>query len=76
MKYTIPINWTLSAELVVEANSLEEAIKAADALPLPEGPTEGAEYIDGSYEVRNELIPELNALNPGDQAFLETLGDS
>jgi hypothetical protein len=58
MTYKIPVYWTMSDTMEVEADSLKEAIsKAIDILPLPDGC-----YVDGSFTVEmdtlNELYPE------------------
>jgi len=53
MKHKIPVTWTVNATLEIEADSLEQAIEKAGKVPLPEG-----EYMDGSFEIRHDLIEE------------------
>lgn len=55
-KYTIPVFWSMANDIEVEADSLEEAIKAAKDYDLPQ---EGAEYIDGSFTVNRECAEAL-----------------
>ncbi len=51
--YTIPVVWQMYGKIVVEADSVEEAIDSVenDATPLPDG-----SYIDGSFEVDHAAI--------------------
>jgi hypothetical protein len=50
--FKIACDWAECGEMLVEANSLEEAIKKAenDDDPLPDG-----DYIDGSFQVNKEV---------------------
>ena len=50
-KFKIPVSWSLMADVIVQADSLEEAITKAEEIELPEG-----EYVDGSFEVNTEVI--------------------
>lgn len=55
--YRIPCTWTVSGTMLVKANNLEEAIfEAENNAPLPSNP----DYIEGSFEVNNQVIPYLN----------------
>jgi hypothetical protein len=55
--YRIPCTWTVAGTIVVKANNLEEAIfEAENNAPLP---TDN-DYIEGSFEVNNQMIPYLN----------------
>lgn len=54
--YTIPVSWTVTAEIKVKAANLEEAIKAVEFAPLPSDP----DYLDGSFEVNTDVISVLN----------------
>lgn len=56
--FKIPVYWTESAEIDIEANSLEEAIEIVQ-YQYPNLPKEH-EYIDGSFEVNEEVARELN----------------
>lgn len=50
-KFKIPVSWTMIADMVVEADTLEDAIMDAEDADLPEG-----EYCDSSFEVNVDLI--------------------
>lgn len=56
--FKIPVYWTESAEIDVEANTLEEAIEIVQ-FQHEELPKEH-EYIDGSFVVDDEVAKELN----------------
>ena len=45
--YKIPVVWQMHGYVEVEADSLSEAIREAQAAPLPED----GSYIEGSFEV-------------------------
>jgi len=53
-KYLIPVEWSLSKILTIKADSLEDALKEAKYFDLPET----GSYIDGSFEVRLDLMPD------------------
>lgn len=53
--YLIPVYWTVSGTIEVEADSLVKAIQLADSSPLPQG-----DYIEGSYQVNNQFIQFAN----------------
>ena len=56
-KFTVAVEWIMNKDLVIEANSLAEAIrKAHDMEDLPED----GDYVDGSFEVNHEITRELN----------------
>jgi hypothetical protein len=54
--YTIPVSWTVVANMEIEAESLEEAIEIAEEEDLP---TDN-EYLDSSFEVNEGCVRELN----------------
>jgi hypothetical protein len=55
--YRIPCTWTVAGTVTVKANNLEEAIfEAENNSPLPAD----NDYIEGSFEVNNQMIPYLN----------------
>lgn len=73
MKYKIPVEWTLIADIEVEASSLEEAIDKAQTDPEIGLPEDG-EYLEGSWVVNTEsvyaLYPDedpMNTLSEGDE---------
>mgnify|MGYP000668045618 CR=1 FL=1 len=55
-KYKIPISWEIGSELEIEANSIEEALEKAQNEELPSN----GEYIDGSYEIWDDVAREIN----------------
>lgn len=56
-KFTIAVEWVMTADVVVEANSLDEAIRQVEDMPsLPED----GDYLDGSFEINSEVTRELN----------------
>lgn len=50
-QYSIPVTWSVSDKVVIEAESLEEAVQFVkdhiEEIPLGMNP----EYIDGSYQI-------------------------
>lgn len=57
MKYTVCVWWSVGADIQVEAESFEEAMKKAkDADELPDD----GEYIDGSFTVNVEATEAVN----------------
>jgi hypothetical protein len=56
-KFKVAVEWVMTTDIVVEANSLAEAIrKAEDMDDLPDD----GDYLDGSFEVNLEVTRELN----------------
>jgi hypothetical protein len=55
--FTIPVSWTMIADMKIKAETLEEAISIAEGDPGL--PTNG-QYCDSSFEVNTELVYELN----------------
>tara|TARA_Y100000593_G_scaffold58400_1_gene108534 strand:+ start:868 stop:1116 length:249 start_codon:yes stop_codon:yes gene_type:complete len=69
-KFAVPVNWQVSACIIVEAENAEEAAHEAmgvdlDLIPNPE-------YVCDSFEVDNEVIEELPKPNNFDPS---TIGD-
>ena len=54
--YHIPCTWTVAGTMEIQANSLGEAIELANEAPLP---TDN-DYIEGSFEINDQMIPYLN----------------
>lgn len=55
--YRIPVEWAVTGVMLVEADSLAQAIEKAEndePLPQPE------DYIDGSFQVNRSFIPYVN----------------
>jgi len=55
--YKIPVSWTVTATMEIDAESLEDAILKAEDASLPTDP----DYLDGSFEVDHDCIEYLNA---------------
>jgi hypothetical protein len=56
MKYKISCWWSVSGEMEIEANSLDEAINKAYDEALPEF----IDYIDNSFQIDIDYTNELN----------------
>jgi hypothetical protein len=54
--YNIPVTWSVSSRMKIEAESLTEAMQKADDMPLPTDP----DYIDGSFEINKSFLPYCN----------------
>ena len=54
--FEISVDWTVTATVEIEAESLEEAIKLAHDAELPYP----GEYVDDSFRVDEETTRELN----------------
>lgn len=55
--YKIPCTWQVCGTMIVEAESLKDAITEAEInAPLPSVTS----FIDGSFEVNHEMIPWYN----------------
>ena len=55
--YKIPVSWTVTATMEIDAESLEDAILKAEDASLPTDP----DYLDGSFDVDHACIEYLNA---------------
>ena len=54
--YRIPVEWAVTGTLLVEAESLSEALLEAEDAPLPEA----TDYIEGTFEVNRQMISYFN----------------
>jgi hypothetical protein len=54
--YRIPVEWAVTGTLLVEAESLSEALSEAEDAPLPEA----KDYIDGTFEINRQMISYVN----------------
>ena len=54
--YKIPVSWSVTATMKIEAESMAEAIEKAEQAPLPTDP----DYMDGSFEINREVISCVN----------------
>ena len=66
--WKIPVIWQMSGLIYVEANTLEEAIDVVrcDNAPLPEG-----DYLEGSFDVDNEIEDIREIYNNGQEDEIE-----
>ncbi len=55
--YIVSVSWSVCADMCIEAKSLADAKKKAEDFPLPDD----GEYIDGSFEINNEMTKEMNS---------------
>ena len=54
--YRIPVEWAVTGTMLVEAESLSEALLEAEDAPLPEA----QDYIDGTFEINRGMIQYMN----------------
>jgi len=60
--FKVAVEWAVYDELDIEADSLDEAKVKAAELPLTRG-----SYIDGSFQVNEEVTEELNVDGLGER---------
>ena len=56
-KFQVPVTWVVAAEVVVEAESEEEAMDLATGVDLD--CFENADYVNGSFDVDFNMIEEV-----------------
>ena len=56
-KFFVPVTWVVAAEVVVEAESEEEAMDLATGIDLD--CFENADYVQGSFDVDFDMIEEV-----------------
>ena len=67
--YRIPVEWAVTGTMLVEAESLSEALLEAEDAPLPEP----EDYIDGTFEINRQMISFVNKkLTKEEKDFCET----
>ena len=54
--YRIPVEWAVTGTLLVEAESLAEALIEVEDTPLPEA----QDYIEGTFEINRHMIAYVN----------------
>jgi hypothetical protein len=57
-KFVVPVTWLMAAEVVVEAESEDEAMDLATGIDLDN--FENAAYVNGSFDVDFNMIEEVN----------------
>ena len=66
--YRIPVEWAVTGTLLVEAESLSEALLEAEDAPLPEP----EDFIEGTFEVNHHMISFVNKnLTKEEKQFVE-----
>jgi hypothetical protein len=55
--YKIPCTWQMYGYYHIEANSIKEALQKAEDSNLPTD----ADFVEGSFEIDNEMIPFYNS---------------
>lgn len=58
-KYAVPVSWTMTSIVTVEADSPEEAMEIANKTMFSEKfplPKTGAYYLDDSFAIDNDMI--------------------
>ena len=56
-KFLVPVTWVVAAEVVIEAESEEEAMELASNVDLD--CFENADYVNGSFDVDFNMIEEV-----------------
>jgi hypothetical protein len=56
-KFLVPVTWVVAAEVVVEAESEEEAMDLATGIDLDN--FENAGYVNGSFDVDFNMVEEV-----------------
>ena len=56
-KFVVPVTWLMAAEVVVEAESEDEAMDLATGIDLDN--FENADYVSGSFDVDFNMIEEV-----------------
>lgn len=54
--YRIPVEWAVTGVMLVEAESLAQALVEAEDAPLPEA----TDFIEGTFEVNRHMIQYVN----------------
>jgi hypothetical protein len=54
--YRIPVEWAVTGTMLVEAESLAEALVEAEDAPLPRA----EDFIEGTFEINHQMIPFCN----------------
>jgi hypothetical protein len=62
--YRIPVEWAVTGTMLVEADSLAEALIEAEDAPLPQA----TDYIEGTFEINTQMIPYFNELSKEESA--------
>lgn len=64
--YKIPCHWRVYGFYILEANNLQEALEKAEDSNLPTD----ADFLEGSFEIDNEMIPFYNQLTQQEKELI------
>ena len=54
--YRIPVEWAVTGTMLVEAESIAQALVEAEDAPLPQAES----FIEGTFEINYQMIPFCN----------------
>ena len=58
-KFVVPVTWVVAAEVVIEAESEQEAMELANNVDLSGVDFNNADYVQGSFDVDFDMIEEV-----------------
>jgi len=58
-KFVVPVTWVVAAEVVIEAESEQEAMELANNIDLSGVDFNNADYVQGSFDVDFDMIEEV-----------------
>ena len=58
-KFVVPVTWLVATEVVIEAESEDEAMDLANNIDLSEVDFNNADYVQGSFDVDFGMIEEV-----------------
>ena len=61
-KFVVPVTWVVAAEVVIEAESEQEAMELANNVDLSGVDFNNADYVQGSFDVDFDMIEEVPTL--------------
>lgn len=64
--FKIPCTWQMYGYYHIEANSIKEALEKAEDSSLPTD----ADFLEGSFEIDNEMIPFHNQLTQQEKELI------
>jgi len=58
-KFVVPVTWVVAAEVVIEAESEQEAMELANNVDLSGVDFNNADYVQGSFDIDFDMIEEV-----------------
>ena len=58
-KFVVPVTWVVAAEVVIEAESEQEAMELANNIDLSGVDFNNADYVQGSFDIDFDMIEEV-----------------